>query len=73
MLQAMGKPDAAEKKALQKEQYDVACSCFEEIRRILEAIRVRYTNKFEESKTQQQEDSMRSIVVVVNFAWPVTY
>jgi len=34
----------------------VAYSCFEEIKRILEAIRVRYTNAFDESKADDEED-----------------
>jgi len=56
MLQAMDRPDFAEKKALQKEQYDIAYSCFEEIKRILEAIRVRYSNVFSEGKADEEED-----------------
>lgn len=36
---SIGQPDHDEKKAYQKEQYDIVYSCFEEIKRILEAIK----------------------------------
>jgi len=55
-LVAMGQSDHPGKKAYQKEQYDVVYSCFEEVKRILEAIRVRYTNAFDESKNDDDDD-----------------
>jgi len=57
-LMAMGQSDHPQKKAYQKELYDTVYSCFEEIKRILEAIRVRYTNAFDESKQDDPEDDI---------------
>jgi len=55
-LMSIGQPDAPEKKAYQKEQYDIVYSGFEELKRILEAIKVRYTNMFTEGKLPPEDD-----------------
>jgi len=55
-LMSMGQSDHADKKAYQKEQYDVVYSCLEEIKRILEAIKVRYINMFLEGRAEDEED-----------------
>jgi len=55
-LMHMGRPSHPPKKKEQEEAFRVVYSCFEEIKRILEAIRARYTNAFDEGKRPEHED-----------------
>jgi len=49
-LQTMGSSEHNEKKEIQKEEHRNVHACLEEIKRILEQIRAKYTNEFNEGK-----------------------